>query len=255
MDIILHNRGHYQDLLTFKKATVIYDLTYYFCHRYLSPGDRTIDQMVQAARSGKQNIAEGVSASATNAETEIRLLNVAKASFQELLVDFEDYLRVHNLTQWEKNGKEIAWLKNFTRAHADPVPYLEIIKSRDDAVAANLAAALIKQEDYLLHRQLKAAEAQYREKGDLRVRARPAARETKERLRDAAMREAKTFCKRCPSCGGETVDGTTSRNGEMSWKWRCVKCGAEIKTDPIEMMQVRAERSRRIMAVKRIYGY
>ena len=84
MDLILKNHGNYKALLTFKKATVIYDLTYHFANRYLSRGDRTVDQMIQAARSGKQNIAEGVAASSTNSETEIKLVNVAKASLKEL---------------------------------------------------------------------------------------------------------------------------------------------------------------------------
>ena len=87
MNIILKNRGNYKELLTFKKATVIFDLTYHFCQKYLTKGDRTVDQMIQAARSGKQNIAEGVAASSTNAETEIKLVNVAKASLKELLTD------------------------------------------------------------------------------------------------------------------------------------------------------------------------
>ena len=152
MDIILKNRGNYKNLLTFKKATIIFDLTYHFCHKYLAKGDRTIDQMIQAARSGKQNIAEGVAASSTNAETEIRLVNVAKASLKELLSDFEEYLRTRRLTQWEPKGKEITWLRNFARDHADSAPYLAIAEQRNDEVVANMAMALLKQEDYLLFR-------------------------------------------------------------------------------------------------------
>jgi len=79
---------------------MIYDITFYFTQKYLSKGDRTIDQMVQAARSGKQNIAEGNQAAATSGETEIKLTNVAKASLEELLDDYEDYLRVRNMEQW-----------------------------------------------------------------------------------------------------------------------------------------------------------
>ena len=96
----LPQKGNYQDLLCFKKSVCVFDVTYYFAHRYLAKGDRMIDQMGQAARSCKQNIAEGVAASTTSAETELKLLNVAKASLQELLEDFKDYLRVRELVLW-----------------------------------------------------------------------------------------------------------------------------------------------------------
>ncbi len=87
---LLPQTGNYRQLLTYQKAEAIYDITYYFCKNYLQRGDRTIDQMVQAARSGKQNIVEGSAASATSKETEIKLVNVAKASMHELLIDYED---------------------------------------------------------------------------------------------------------------------------------------------------------------------
>jgi len=86
-------------LRVYAVTEIIYDITYYFAHNYLQRGDRTIGQMIQAARSGKQNIAEGNQAAATSSETEIKLTNVAKASLEELLVDYEDYLRTRNLTE------------------------------------------------------------------------------------------------------------------------------------------------------------
>src|SRR6478735_6617479 len=89
--------GNYQDLLSYKKSEIIYDFTFRFCERFLKRGDRTIDQMVQAARSGKQNIAEGSQASSTSKETEIKLTNVARASLEELLIDYEDFLRTNKL--------------------------------------------------------------------------------------------------------------------------------------------------------------
>ncbi len=100
MNGFLISKGDYRNLIVFKKAECIYDITFYFAHRYLKKGDRTIDQMIQAARSGKQNIIEGSSASVTSRETEIKLFNVAKASFEELLADYEDYLRVRKLAIW-----------------------------------------------------------------------------------------------------------------------------------------------------------
>lgn len=90
---LIRPSGNYRKLLSYQKTEVIYEMTFYFCHKYLQKGDRTIDQMVQAARSGKQNIIEGCAASATSAKTEIKLVNVAKASLQELLEDYIDYLR------------------------------------------------------------------------------------------------------------------------------------------------------------------
>ena len=89
--------GNYRKLLSYQKAEVVFDITFRFCQRFLSKGDRTIDQMIQAARSGKQNIAEGCKASGTSKETEIKLTNVARASLEELLVDYQDFLRVRDL--------------------------------------------------------------------------------------------------------------------------------------------------------------
>jgi four helix bundle protein len=91
---ILPPRGDYQALLSFQKAEVVYDLTFRFAHKHLSKGDRTLDQMIQAARSGKKNILEGSKAALTSKETEIKLTNVARASLEELLDDYRDYLRL-----------------------------------------------------------------------------------------------------------------------------------------------------------------
>ena len=88
-------------------VSAFYEMTFYFCQKYLQKGDRTIDQMVQAARSGKQNIIEGCAASTTSAKTEIKLVNVAKASLQELLEDYEDYLKTRHCRQWEEGSEEL----------------------------------------------------------------------------------------------------------------------------------------------------
>lgn len=255
MNLILHNRGNYKELLTFKKATVIFDLTYYFCQKYLSKGDRTVDQMIQAARSGKQNIAEGVAASSTNAETEIKLVNVAKASLKELLTDFEDYLRTRSLRQWDKEGKENTWMRDFAKNHLDTAPYLAIAEQKSDEVVANMAIVLLKQEDYLLHRQLAAIEKQFKESGDLHGRMKPIAKEVAAKNRDAAMKEAMSYGVKCPRCGKLMSNGTTSCNGVLEYKWSCFSCKVDVKTDGLSMTEVTRERGRRIMAVKRIYGY
>src|SRR5881296_3797774 len=103
-DSFLPPHGNYQELLSFQKAEVIYDLTFRFAHKYLSKGDRTIDQMIQSARSGKQNILEGSKAALTSRETEIKLTNVGRASLEELLDDYGDYLRVRDLPIWDKDS-------------------------------------------------------------------------------------------------------------------------------------------------------
>src|SRR5690606_39103847 len=97
--------GGYQKLITYQKAEIIYDGTVYFTKRFFTKYDRTIDQMVQAARSGKQNIAEASMASATSKETEIKLTNVARASLEELLIDYKDFLRTNKLPLWDKEHK------------------------------------------------------------------------------------------------------------------------------------------------------
>ena len=98
--------GGYQNLLSYRKAEIVYDATVRFCTALLDKRDRTVDQMVQAARSGKQNIVEASMASGTSKEMEIKLTNVARASLEELLTDYRDYLRTHGLRLWEKDSEE-----------------------------------------------------------------------------------------------------------------------------------------------------
>jgi four helix bundle protein len=95
--------GGYQKLYSYQKSEIIFDATAYFVKRFYSRGDRTIDQMVQAARSGKQNIAEASIASGTSKETEIKLTNVARASLEELLIDYRDFLSLRKLQEWDKH--------------------------------------------------------------------------------------------------------------------------------------------------------
>ena len=100
----LRPSGGYRTTASFQTATIIYDATWWFCEKFLEPRSRMADQMVQAARSGRQNIAEGSRAAATSSQTELRLLNVARASIEELLLDFEDYLRHRHLPLWNPDG-------------------------------------------------------------------------------------------------------------------------------------------------------
>ncbi|MDE6340709.1 MAG: four helix bundle suffix domain-containing protein [Muribaculaceae bacterium] len=155
MNELIPNIGsNYKDLLSYQKCDVIYQITYYFCEQFLRNGDRTIDQMIQAARSGKQNIIEGCAASSTSAKTEIKLINVAKASLQELLEDYEDYLKTRGHRRWEKGSVEFETMRKLGREHNDAQYFMNIICSRPPETIANMIIILIKQADYLLYRQL-----------------------------------------------------------------------------------------------------
>jgi four helix bundle suffix protein len=138
----------------YKVTEIIYDITYYFTRHYLSHGDRTVDQMVQAARSGKQNIAEGNQAAATSSETEIKLTNVAKASLEELLVDYEDYLRVHGFGQWDTQHPRYEKMRRYARSEQIKSDYTLTMQRMNDEELANLAITLIHQAIYMLHRLL-----------------------------------------------------------------------------------------------------
>lgn len=155
MEELLPRRGNYKKLLSYQKADVILQITYYFCEHYLPKGDRTWDQMRQAARSGKQNIIEGSAASSTSSKTEIKLLNVAKASLQELLEDFEDYLKVNGYPKWKEGSSEFEAMRRLGREHSDAEFFMSIVQTRPPQTIANMAIILINQADYLLYRQLK----------------------------------------------------------------------------------------------------
>lgn len=163
--------GNYRELLSYQKAEAVYDLTFRFCERFLKRGDRTIDQMVQAARSGKQNIAEGSKAAGTSKEMEIKLTNVARASLEELLVDYEDYLRVRDLRRWDKDSKEALYVRRL--GQQQPFTYetiREFCETRSAEVVVNIAICLIHQTNYLLDRQIRRLEQDFVKEGGLRER-------------------------------------------------------------------------------------
>jgi four helix bundle suffix protein len=167
----LPKRGNYRALLTYRKAEVIYDPTFRFCERFLSRGDRTVDQMVQATRSGKQNIAEGSKASATSTEMEIKLVNVARASLEELLVDYQDFLRVRDLRLWAKDSKEALFVRKLgVGSDVTYETYRTYVESRPAEVVANIAICLIHQANYLLARQIRRLEQDFVKEGGIRER-------------------------------------------------------------------------------------
>ena len=162
---LIRHSGNYRKLLSYQKTEVIYELTYYFCQTFLQKGDRTVDQMVQAARSGKQNIIEGCAASATSAKTEIKLVNVAKASLQELLEDYVDYLRTRGHRQWEEGSAEWTAMRDLGRQHNDAAFFMGLCQTRPADTIANMAIILINQADYLLFKQLERLEKDFVEQG------------------------------------------------------------------------------------------
>lgn len=167
-DTFLKQKGNYRNLIVYQKAECIYDITYYFAHTYLAKGDRTIDQMIQAARSGKQNIAEGAAASSTSAETEIKLINVARASLQELLLDYEDYLRVHNLEQWEYDTPKAKQTRAVCAVHNDSAYYRDAITERKPETIANIAITLIHQTDVFLRKLIERLQQDFVKGGGIR---------------------------------------------------------------------------------------
>ena len=165
---VIRNRGNYRQLLCYIKAETIYDITYFFANKFLKQPDRTIDQMIQAARSGKQNIIEGYAAGATSSESELRLLNVAKSSLKELLADYEDYLRTRGLRQWEDNSAEFIKAQTLGKEHGDSKFWIDIISTRSDETVANIAIILLHQTDYLLYRFMEKVSTRFIREGGFR---------------------------------------------------------------------------------------
>lgn len=162
-------KGNYRNLIAFQKAECIYDITYYFAHHYLVEGkDRTVDQMVQAARSGKQNIAEGCSAGTTSRESELKLVNVARASLQELLLDYEDWLRVRDMEPWALDDPRCEQARKVVAQHNDSAYYREAIKERTPETIANIAITLIHQTDVMLRRLLEHLQKDFLEQGGIK---------------------------------------------------------------------------------------
>lgn len=163
--------GGYRNLITYQKAEIIYDGTVYFTKRFFQKYDRTIDQMVQAARSGKQNIAEASMASATSKETEIKLTNVARASLEELLIDYEDFLRTNKLLKWDKEHRLVARLRELNKIrNGNYETFRKAIENDSTEICANAMIGIIKVTTYLLNQQIKQLETAFIREGGLRER-------------------------------------------------------------------------------------
>lgn len=167
----------YRKLIAYQKAECIYDITFFFVQKFLRHGDRTVDQMTQAARSGKQNIAEGIADSGTSMEMAIKLINVSKGSLKELLEDYRDYLRVRNLSEWAAGDERQIRTRRICRQRSDSEFYRHRIDERSDEALANIAITLICQTDYLLYRLLTRMQADFLQNGGIRERMSRARRE------------------------------------------------------------------------------
>ena len=180
MNNLIPPHGGYRELKSFQHAELVYDATVKFCDRFIDRRSRTHDQMVQAARSGRQNIAEGSQASGTSKKFELKLVGVARASLEELLLDYEDFLRQRALRLWGKDDptakavRGLAYEKN--RSY---MTYKSYVENSSPEVAANTVICLIHQTNYLLDRQLRQLEAAFLSEGGFTERlykARTAAR-------------------------------------------------------------------------------
>ncbi len=163
--------GGYKDLLSYQKALIVFDATVYFCKRFIDKKDRTYDQMVQAARSGKQNIIEGSMASAVSKESEIKLTNVARASQEELLEDYRDFLRTGGMKEWPKDHPYARRLRDLNRTpNATYDTFRKGIENPDPEICANVIIGLIKVTNYLLDHQIQSLEQAFLQEGGLRER-------------------------------------------------------------------------------------
>jgi len=240
----LRPSGGYRDTCSFQTATLIYDSTVWFCEKFVDARSRLVDQMVQAARSGRQNIAEGSRASAASSHTELRLLNVARASLEELLLDYEDFLRHRRLSQWNPDSGEASAVRRvpqeFRKRHSDPADlsdptdltdlsdhqrwglYAPWLDHADPAVRANALICLIHQANFLLDRQIGALERQFVEGGgysEQLATARIAHRAGKGK-NPTDRSDPAELIPACPQCGGATVLRTakTGKNaGQQFW--------------------------------------
>ena len=167
MDKLIQKHGGYRSLKSFQISQLIYDITVRFCARFVSKYSRTTDQMVQAARSGVQNIAEGSQASGTSKKTELKLTNVARASLEELRLDYEDYLRHHQLQKWASTDPRRRDLiqKRLTTADEFALWAKRLHGSCLEENAANGVLALLAAACSLLDRQIKAQAEAFKNEG------------------------------------------------------------------------------------------
>ncbi len=171
MSKILQNQLKWEDMHFYQKADVLYQMTVVFCKRFLPPyGDRTVDQMTQAARSGKQNIVEGCADGVTSMETEIKLLNTARGSLKELREDYRDYLKAHSLEIWEVQHQRYDGMLRFCRIHNRVEEYAPLFERFSAEEFANCAITLCHMVDRMLMTYLEKLEKKFMSEGGIRER-------------------------------------------------------------------------------------
>jgi four helix bundle suffix protein len=230
----LRPSGGYRELRSFRVSTIVYDATVDFCARFMNQRSRTVDQMVQAARSGRQNIAEGSRASATSSQTELRLVNVARASLDELLLDYEDFLRQRGLRQWAKDDREAQAVRVVGRAEnrsdlsdrtdqSDRSVYARCLDHADSSVVANTIICLVHQTNYLLDQQIRTLERDFIHKGGYSEQlavARIRHRQSKDRTDQSDPSDRLPPAPDCRLCGKSMMLRTArqgSRAGLQFW--------------------------------------
>ena len=167
---ILRKETKWENLHFYQKAKSLYSITFYFAHKYLTKGDRTIDQMIQAARSGKQNIVEGSADGVSSTEMELKLLNVARASIKELREDYEDYLNVRGLVIWTRAHPGYDRMLEFCRQHDSPPEYERLLPRMSDEKIANMSLTLCHFVDKMLLSYQSRVERRFLEEGGIRER-------------------------------------------------------------------------------------
>lgn len=168
---ILRDQTNWEKLFFYQKTVVLYQMTYVFCKRFLPRhGDRTVDQMIQAARSGKQNIVEGCADGVTSTEMELKLLNVARASLKELKEDYLDYIRSRSLVLWDKKHPRYDGLLKFCRQRNKLEEYEPFFEKWTDEELANCANTLCHMVDKMIATHLKNKETDFTENGGIRER-------------------------------------------------------------------------------------
>ena len=178
----------WKDLYFYRKSDTLFQLTVEFCHRFLPAyGDRTVDQMIQAARSGKQNIVEGSEDGQTSSEMEIKLLNIARGSLQELRADYNDYLNTRHLTSWPANSERQQRLREFCHSHNDYSDYEPFVNKMSDEEMANMALTLCHQTDKMMCAYIEKLEKKFVTEGGIKERM-YAARTGYRQEQDARMK-------------------------------------------------------------------
>lgn len=250
----LKTSGGYHGLRSFQTATIIYDATYWFCERFLDSRSRMCDQMIQAARSGRQNIAEGSRAAAASSQTELRLVNVARSSLEELLLDFEDFLRHRHLKQWHPDSPEALAVRKVAGAppknltdptdQSDPsnrsddyrasdeqryALYAKWLDHDDPAIQANALLCIIHQANYLLDNQIATLEAQFVEEGGYSEKLATARLVERNRQKNRTDRtdqsdpsDPSDKIPPCPKCGKAMVLRTAHKGNQLGKQfWGC----------------------------------